>query len=210
MITDFYLFDQRISASDSNYLSESIHFTEQITLDYTDYIFSFGFTALNYHKPSQNRFMYKLEGFDREWVKANSNYRRAAYTNIPSGEYIFKVKAANNDGYWNDKPAEVRLIILPPYWQTWWFYLSVALFLIGLFYTVYRFRVNKILEMEKLRIKIASDLHDEVGSTLTKVSMRAEMLETETKDSKSAAALKRISEQSREASLNHAGYCLVN
>lgn len=198
LITDFYLFDNRISVRDSNYLRSSIHFTEQITLDYTDYIFSFGFTALNYHQPSQNKFMYKLEGFDREWVKASSNYRRAAYTNIPSGEYIFKVKAANNDGYWNDKPADVKLIILPPYWQTWWFYLSVALFLVGLLYTIYRFRINKILEMEKLRIKIASDLHDEVGSTLTKVSMRAEMLETETKDSKSAANLKRISEQSRE------------
>ena len=110
------------------------------------------FTALSFVIPEKARFMYKLEGFDRNWVDAGSR-RIAYYTNLPPGEYGFKVKACNNDGVWNETGAS-RIIILRPFvYQTKWFYgLCVIAFILGV-YMVYRFRIHQV-EKRKTELEI--------------------------------------------------------
>ena len=77
--------------------------------------------ALSYVHPEKNQYAYKLEGFDKDWIYTDATKRFANYTNLDAGEYTFRVKASNNDGVWNEEGTSIKLIITPPYWQTWWF-----------------------------------------------------------------------------------------
>ncbi|MBL7989929.1 MAG: hypothetical protein JNN25_00700 [Candidatus Kapabacteria bacterium] len=99
-----------------------VHITEarEITLSYKDYIFSFEFAALDFTNSTKTRYAYKMEGFDQEWVQ-NGNLRSATYTNLKGGEYTFRVKASNHDGVWNEEGIALKVIIVPPFWETWWF-----------------------------------------------------------------------------------------
>ncbi len=117
-------------------LDTLVDFIQQITLNYQQNFFSFSFAALSFSMPEKNRYAYMLEGFDKEWIYTeNRNY--ASYTNLDPGTYIFKVKASNNDGVWNDVGTSAKIFIKPPFYKTWWFYsllvisgvLSVILFI---------------------------------------------------------------------------------
>ncbi|HLX11823.1 MAG TPA: two-component regulator propeller domain-containing protein, partial [Bacteroidota bacterium] len=83
-------------------------------------VITFDFVALEYTNPTKNRYAYMMQNFDKEWVDAGTQ-RFARYTNLDPGEYIFRVKATNNDGVWNEGGASVVLVVVPPYWRTWWF-----------------------------------------------------------------------------------------
>ena len=72
-------------------------------MKFTDYIFSFEFSALNYRQSEKNQYMYMLEGLDKDWIETDYKNLRATYTNLSDGEYIFKVKGSNDDGYWNEE-----------------------------------------------------------------------------------------------------------
>ncbi|MCP4601580.1 MAG: response regulator [Proteobacteria bacterium] len=138
VVTDFLLFNKPVEVakkgvvSDKYQLQKHINFTKDITLDYTDYIFAFEFSILNYRQSDENQFAYKLEGFDRDWVKTEFRHRRATYTDLPHGEYIFKVKGSNDDGFWNNEGSSIKLTILPPPWKTWWAYSLYILSVLGL------------------------------------------------------------------------------
>jgi ligand-binding sensor domain-containing protein/signal transduction histidine kinase len=137
----------------------------EIELSYKDIFFSFEFAALDFVDPEKNQYAYKLEGFDRDWINSG-NQRYANYTNIGGGDYIFKVKASNNDGIWNDKETLVRIFIEPPPWERWWAYVIYFLIFIGLIFglVIYRTRrqQQKIKELEK---------HDEEMMLITKRSV---------------------------------------
>jgi signal transduction histidine kinase len=107
------------------------------------------------------------------------NKSEANYTNVPPGNYTFRVKASNNDGVWNETGAAVKIIITPPYWQTWWFRTLVALAVIGILVFAYNYRVSKLLEIERTRLRIARDLHDEVGSGLSSIALMSELMQDE-------------------------------
>ncbi len=92
--------------------------TKEIKLSYKQNVFAFTFTALNYIHPEKNKYAYKLEGFDKDWIYTDATKRFANYTNIDPGEYTFRVKASNNDGVWNEEGTSIKLIITPPYWKT--------------------------------------------------------------------------------------------
>ncbi len=94
---------------------------EEITLSHRDYYFSFEFAALDFTAPGKNRYAYKLEGLDKEWITTPAQKRYAQYTTLPPGEYVFRVKGSNNDGVWNEEGAAVAITIMPPYWKSWWF-----------------------------------------------------------------------------------------
>lgn len=121
VITDFQLFNKSVSLTDKDSpLKKVINETSQINLSYRQNIFSFEFIALNLLRTKENQYEYKLEGFEKDWVRAGTS-KKASYTNIPPGKYIFKVKASNNDGVWNKQGASIRIIVTPPFWMTWWF-----------------------------------------------------------------------------------------
>lgn len=136
------------------------------------------YTALSLQSPEKNRFKYRLADFDLEWVEAG-HQRIAYYNNVPPGRYQFEVLACNNDGVWSKQAARLTLHIEPHFWQTWWFRAALVALPIGIVILIYRARVERLRELENLRIRIASDLHDDVGSRLTKVAMMTELADRE-------------------------------
>lgn len=125
----------------------------------------FHFVALSFAMPERVRFKYLLEGFDKDWTDAGAR-RVAYYTRIPPGRYRFRVTACNFEGVWNEAGAAVAVIVRPEFWQTAWFRIgavgAVGLGMLG----VHRWRLARVRSLERLRLRIARDLHDEVGSNL--------------------------------------------
>lgn len=116
VLTGFQIFNREmIPGAPSSPLTESIGTTRKIVLRYNQSSFSFDFKALSFISPGQNQYAYILEGFDKEWTHVG-NVHKAYYMNIPAGEYVFRVRGANNDGIWNDEGISVTIRIKPPFW----------------------------------------------------------------------------------------------
>ncbi|MCP5052648.1 MAG: hypothetical protein GY940_36100, partial [bacterium] len=105
-----------------------------------------------YRQPEKNQFAYRLEGFDEDWIKTGYKNRRATYTNLSPGEYIFRVKASNDDGLWNHEGTSVKITILPPLWKTWWFQSLALLFILLIIYSFHRLRIRNI-EVQKIKLE---------------------------------------------------------
>jgi len=132
-LTQFFLANkpQSLIEESSNKLVSTNNNTKTITLNYKQPVFSFEFTALHFTDPKQNNFAYKLDGFDNDWTYTNPQYRRATYTNLPAGNYKFKVKAANRDGLWGENSQPININIMPPPWKTLWAYSLYILIITG-------------------------------------------------------------------------------
>lgn len=126
-------------------LPVSISEAEEIELWYTDNFITFEFAALNFSAPEKNRYKYKLEGFDKSWIDADTK-NEAVYTNLDGGEYTFRVIACNNDGLWNETGRALRVIVHPPFWQTRWFYALVTIAVVGGSLGGFRWRVRRLRE----------------------------------------------------------------
>lgn len=139
-----------IGASESP-LSRSITYTDHITLRHDQAYFTIGFAALNYINAGTNQYAYVLEGMkgDPQWNYAGSQ-RQATYTNLDAGEYVFKVKAANNDGLWNEEYTSLRITVLPPIWKTWYAYLFYIITAIAILY----FGWSHSLKTDRLRYEL--------------------------------------------------------
>jgi PAS domain S-box-containing protein len=116
-----------------------------IQLSYKQDFISLEFTAFDFQSPQKNQYAYKMEGFDQDWIQAG-NRRFVTYTNIPGGEYVFRVKASNSDGIWNESGAAIPIFITPPLWQTWWFLGSLILVASAVVAGGFRWRLNAIRE----------------------------------------------------------------
>jgi len=153
VFTGMQLFNKKVTIGENSVLAHSIEQTKVIKLDYKQSVFTIEFTGLNYTMPGENQYAYKLEGFDADWNYVGSQ-RKATYTNLDPREYVFKVKAANNDGLWNNKAAEIKIIIVPPFWMTWWFRVVAIFAVAGSFYGYYRYRLKAIsakkIELENI------------------------------------------------------------
>lgn len=124
-------------------LENSLSRTKQLVLTHREGVFGFGFAALHYSSPDFNTYAYKLEGFDNEWNDIG-NQRNATYTNLSPGTYRFMVKGANSDGVWCEQPAELTLVILPPWWKTLWFRLLSVVFAILLIILFFNYRLRSL------------------------------------------------------------------
>jgi signal transduction histidine kinase/CheY-like chemotaxis protein/ligand-binding sensor domain-containing protein len=148
-ITGFRVFNRPVPVGPDEILKKNILTTEEITLSYLQNVFSFDFTALNYRQPEKNQYRYKMEGFQENWIEAGYE-RKASYTNLSPGEYTFRVLASNNDGVWNEEGASLRIIITPPFWQTWWFITLSIIAAIALILAVFRIRMRTIRKQKLL------------------------------------------------------------
>ena len=135
----------------------------------------FQFVALNFTSPELNLYRYRLEGFDAAWIDAGTR-RTTQYTNIPAGTYVLRVTGSNNDGIWNLEGVSLEVVVQPAFWETWWFRLMIGCFVVGVAWAGYSFRAGKKREMERLRLRIAGDLHDDLSSDLSGVAVLAGML----------------------------------
>jgi ligand-binding sensor domain-containing protein/signal transduction histidine kinase len=137
--------------------------------------FEFHFTGLSYTAPDNVRFQYRLEGLQKEWVDAGAA-RAANYNYLQPGRYKFHVRAANNDGVWNETGATVSFDLQPRFWQRWWFGALIVLAVIGMAWIIYYIRMARLWELERLRLRIARDLHDDVGANLASMALIAEAM----------------------------------
>src|SRR5690554_2055069 len=129
VITDFKILNESVNINGDSPLKQSIINTKEIILPYNKDVFSFEFAALDFNSSESIQYAYILEGFDKDWIYSG-NRRFVTYTNLDPGDYIFKVKATNADGVWNNKYASVKLVVKPPWWQTSWAYIAYSLIII--------------------------------------------------------------------------------
>ena len=198
VITDFQIFNKSVTPGENSPLEKSISESDKIYLNHYQDVFSFEFAVLDFTSPENNKYAYKMEGVDPDWVYTDASKRFATYTKLEPGNYIFRVKGCNNDGVWNEEGTSLSIIILPPWWATWWFRVIMFISILGIVYSIYRYRLNKVLAMERLRVQIASDLHDDIGSALTRIAVHSEVIGTTTEKSKILRSSKQIGTMSRE------------
>jgi signal transduction histidine kinase/DNA-binding response OmpR family regulator/ligand-binding sensor domain-containing protein len=138
----------------SSYISKNIEVESAINMDYTDKKFEFEFEAVHYNNNQRCKYSYKLEGFDKTWIKAN-NTLRATYTNIPPGTYTFLVKASNEDGLWNDTATQIDVIISPPFWEILWIKVLAILLMAIVILAVIRGVIQRERDKTKFEIEKA-------------------------------------------------------
>ncbi|MBX3057193.1 MAG: response regulator [Anaerolineae bacterium] len=144
ILTDFQLFNQSVAIGKDSILQRAIWNTDHITLNHDQDVFSFAFAALSYAAPEENRYRYKLEGFDDEWSEVDATRRFATYTSLPPGDYTFRVQGSNKDGVWNEEGVSLSMTITPPWWETWWLRTLVGLTIVGLVVAGYSYRVRSL------------------------------------------------------------------
>ncbi|MFO7682916.1 MAG: two-component regulator propeller domain-containing protein [Chloroflexota bacterium] len=120
VVTNFLLFNKEVGIGEESPLAEAPPVAQTIELDYQQDFLTFEYAALHFSAPQENQYAYLLEGFDEEWNQVGTR-RFANYPGLPPGDYTFRVHAANSDGVWNEQGTAVRVIMTPPFWQTWWF-----------------------------------------------------------------------------------------
>jgi len=158
IITDFKLFNKSVKVGDEDgILDKHISVTKQINLEWHHGVFSIDFAALNYQSSEKNIYSYIMEGFETEWNTSHSS-RTATYTNLDPEDYVFHVKASNNDGKWNDEGASISIHIDPPFWKTWWAYgletiLIILIVLIILNHYISRKRLQNALKFEHMELE---------------------------------------------------------
>lgn len=181
------------------YFDKPLSELKEIVLPHEENNISFEYAALNYSQPHKNQYAYQLVNFENDWVQAGTR-RTASYTNLDPGEYVFRVKGSNNDGVWNEQGTSLRVVILPPWWQTGWFRLLASVAALGLLYSVYRYRIGQIRREQQLRDQISRDLHDDVGGILSGISFYSEaarQMHQQGRYSDSYALLQKIADNAR-------------
>ncbi len=137
-------------SSKNSPLTKSILETKEIEIAYSQNNISFEFSAIHFSRPEKNQYAYRLDGFDKEgWIYDNRKF--ASYTNLPPGEYVFRVKGSNGDGVWNEKGASIKIKVLSPWWRTIWAYMGYVFVFAGIIFGIDRFQRRRLLLRERER-----------------------------------------------------------
>lgn len=187
VVTDFQIYNKSIKP-DEKYdgrvlLTKSISMTDEINLKYTDNYITLTFAALDYCMPDKSRYFYKLEGFNEQWLEADRHSRKATYTNLSPGTYLFSLKAVNNDGVESREPVRLKIIVSPPFWNTagaWVIYLlliggsilwyrkrMVAKAERRLQYAQEKLKTSQQLEMDEMKLRFFTNISHEFRTPLT-------------------------------------------
>lgn len=140
VLTDLKIYNTSISrmpdSEQQKIIDSSLPYATHITLSYKQNNFSLGFSVLNYINPLLNKYEYKLEGYDNQWISTEGYHPAAFYNNLPAGTYVFSVKGSNPNGLWSNNVRSITITILPPPWLTWWAYCVYAIiFILCIWYT---------------------------------------------------------------------------
>ncbi len=177
VLTDFMIDYKSVPMVAGGQLEEHISVADQVTLFPEDgnKSFSFRFAALNYTQSNKNTYAYKLENKDDTWKYPNQNI--AFYDNVPPGNYIFRVKAANNDGVWNEKGTSIKVVIKPTFVQTFYFKAILILGTIGLGYLIYLNRVRSLRQRSVTLEKMVKERTEELEKQTHQLESQQEQLE---------------------------------
>lgn len=152
-LSDFKLFNNSVTINDKDSPLQSVlSETSEITLTHEQSVFTISYAGINYTRSENNKYAYYLEGFENDWNYVN-NVNTATYTNLGQGKYIFKVKAANNDGVWNTKPTTLKITILPPWWISPWAILSYLILILLIGYLAYHVINSRIKEKRLIKFE---------------------------------------------------------
>ncbi|MFN8259173.1 MAG: two-component regulator propeller domain-containing protein [Bacteroidales bacterium] len=151
LFSDFKINYQTVVVGKDSPLKINIEDTKEIILKHNQSSFSFAFTVLNFNYPEKNQYAYKLENFDKDWIVAG-NIGAANYTNIPHGDYVFRVRASNEDGVWNNNGISVKITVLPAFYETWLFRILSILTIVMAAVFWYKNRIRSI-KTEKLKLE---------------------------------------------------------
>ncbi|HEU5054289.1 MAG TPA: two-component regulator propeller domain-containing protein [Hanamia sp.] len=158
---------------------------KKMVFDHSVNNFIFKWTVTDYNDPLYNNFYYKIQGIDANWHYAG-NRGEVEFANLSPGHYTLLLRGSNSNRVYARKILHLYFEIKPPFWNTLWFLLLCFLAVIGIFYSLYRYRLNEVLRIEKLRNKISRDLHDDIGSTLSSISILSEMALKKRKENQSS------------------------
>lgn len=194
VITSLKINNKQVNASENAEITEHISIAKEMVLSYKQN-FSLDFMALNYTVPHENRYSYKLEGFDKEWNHAGTA-NTAVYTNLDPGEYTFRLKAYSEDGSWQTPEKVINIIVKPPFWRTYYAYFFYFLLIVGAVWAIRRSSIQKLknefsrtqerlemkhliekerhdaeqkMELEKIKVKFLTNLSHELKTPLTLV-----------------------------------------
>lgn len=187
ILTDFQIFNKSVKIGEpvngKVTLKKSIYQTDTVVLDYSENVFSIEFASLSQFHPEKSQYQYILAGFNKEWTHTDAAQRRVTYTNLDPGNYVFKVRASNNDGIWNEVPTALTLTVLPPFWKTKTAFVLYALaVLCALFLArwliLYNERINfkiqqereeahRMHELDMIKIKFFTNVSHEFRTPLT-------------------------------------------
>lgn len=166
-------------------------------LEYDRDFIQIDFSAINFTAPNLVTYRYRMSNIDPEWQYTTE--RTARYPSLPSGSYKFEVQAQNSSGVWSYNTANVQFTLKPPFWFTWWFLTLIISAIAGILYLFYRNnQYMKMVDIERMRVRIASDLHDDVGASLTEVALQSDFLQASSMDSEFKQSLTQIGQQCRK------------
>jgi signal transduction histidine kinase/ligand-binding sensor domain-containing protein len=196
VIVDIKLFNKSIDNQRYNYLSKEVVF------HYYENFISFEFTALDYSEPKNNLYKYKLEGFDKDW-NYSKNFNYASYTNLPSGDYTFKLQVANSDGIWNDEVLSLKIIVVPPWWQTIIARVLFILIIVAVVFFSVRIRINILKKQKRKLEKLVEDRTEEVRIKNDQLSEKYdEIVAQEEEIREQAEELRALSEKLKDSNIN--------
>ena len=166
VLTDFHLFYESAPLARQRAgspLERSILYTPELVLNHRQYVFALEFAGLHFANPERNRLLYRLKGFDEDWVEAETGADRARYSNLAPGDYRFQVRAANADGVWTTEQIDLPLTVLPPPWKTWWAYSLYALILCLVLGSGLQWQQNRVRRERRIneRLREVDHLKDE-------------------------------------------------
>lgn len=191
VISEVYVNNSLLSLSIDSLQKTGLH------LHYDQNQVRISYSAPDFTNTDKIIFAYQLEGFDTTWVNAGTR-RGVTFNNLPSGKYTFRLKAANSSGLWNEKTVNLSFTIKTPFWQTWWFRITVIALIMGLIYLLYRYRLKQIKRIYEVRSSISRSLHDEVGATLSSINIYSDVARNKTED----PAIKQLIDKVYNASAN--------
>ncbi|MBN9381125.1 MAG: ATP-binding protein [Chitinophagaceae bacterium] len=170
-------------------------YRKMLDLSYWQNSLSFNFAALDFVASNKIAYFYRLQPYESQWIEAgHRNY--TAYTNLDPGNYTFQIKAVSPFSRGDARITTMEIRVRPPFWQTWWFIALCILSLAGLLYAFYRYRISQLMKVQQIRHRIATDLHDDIGSALTNISLLSELSRKSlTKGNDAGTFLDRISEE---------------
>ncbi|MEP2539016.1 MAG: ATP-binding protein, partial [Kangiellaceae bacterium] len=173
VLSNFYYFNEILNFGESNNgftLPSPTSRLEEITLSHRDYVFGFEFSAQHYADPKRNKYAFMLENWDEDWNYTDAKFRRASYSNLPPGDYVFKVKASNNHGIWNHTPRTVKIHVKPAPWASPTAYLIYAITFILAVFGFIKYRTSALQ-------KRASDLENTVNNRTKELATEKEKVE---------------------------------
>ena len=152
-ITNIQIQDRDLTIKPRKVIYEALQKVDsvpRIDLYHNDNAIQISFSALSYSNPDKNLYAFQLEGADNEWRYVTSAERKAYYSALPVGDYVFKIKSSNSDGIWNEKPIVLSIAVHPPWWETILFIISVIIIVFGLSYSFYRYRISQLKKQKQV------------------------------------------------------------